>query len=60
MSVGVLGQDGLYLGVDLLLEDGPQEVQGLSGVGHHGVMISRHGHLNRNVLQPEIFGSKRF
>ena len=45
MAVCVLAQDGLYLAVDLLLQDNPQELQGLSRVRHHRVVISRHCHL---------------
>ena len=50
MSVSVLGQDGLDLGVDLLLQDDPQQVQGLSGLRHHGVVVSRHGHLVITIM----------
>ena len=45
MSVCVLAQDGLYLGVQFLLQDNPQQVQSLGGVSHHRVVVSVHGHL---------------
>ena len=42
-DVGV--EDALYLGIDLLLQDHPQQLHGLGGVRHDGALAPVHGNL---------------